>query len=220
MIAARLSRDDCLLRGRYEPPAARRGSQVRPCRLLAALRSVSCVWPLLRSRQHCLSAGAYRCPLPVGGVLLAGGGRAPRQCPRALATLAPRHGGFLITFAAAWFAPYRRGADLRGVLRAGAPAPRLCGSGGPRPFSPSPLPTVAPRRGRRGFASLRESGARYARGFFFGYRVGGGGGGWVRLTRPRVRAPRPLGVRYATRQRPLGAAAPPPPPPSRTRRSI
>ena len=146
---------------------------------------------------------------------------------------------FFITFAAAWFAPYRRGADLRGVLRAGAPAPRLCGSGGPRPFSPSPLPTVAPRRGRRGFASLRESGARYARGFFFGYRVGGGGGGWVRLTRPRVRvvrgapeaappcrrvrcvrAPRPLGVRYATRQRPLGASAPPPPPPSRTRRSI
>lgn len=82
-----------------------------------------------------------------------------------------------ITFAAVYFAPYRRGADLRGVLRAGTPAPRLCGSGGPRPFSPSPLPTVAPRRGRRGYgrAVLATLAA-----FLSATALGGGGGGWVR----------------------------------------
>lgn len=83
----------------------------------------------------------------------------------------------LITFAAVYFAPFRRGADLRGVLRAGTPAPRLCGSGGPRPFSPSPLPTVAPRQGRRGYgrAVLATLAA-----FFSADALMGGGGGWVR----------------------------------------
>ena len=172
MIAARLSRDDCLLRGRYEPPAARRGSQVRPCRLLAALRSVSCVWPLLRSRQHCLSAGAYRCPLPVGGVLLAGGGRAPRQCPRALATLAPRHGGFLITLAAAGSrrsvaAPTYAASCARG------PPPRACAARG------APAPSRRPRSlrsrpARVGGASLRFGRAVLATlaGFFSATALG------------------------------------------------
>lgn len=50
------------------------------------------------------------------------------------------------------FSPYGLGTDLRGVL-GGAPAPRpLDRLGGPRvPSSPSPLPTVGPRRGRRGY---------------------------------------------------------------------
>ena len=137
------------------------------------------------ARWRCSFGGGWACPPPMP------------PCPRYARAQAR---GLFNYSCGGWFAPFRRGADLRGVLRAGAPAPRLCGSGGPRPFSPSPLPTVAPRRGRRGFASLRESGARYARGFFFGYRVGGGGGGWGRLTRPlrprrqgcaRSRAPLP-----------------------------
>lgn len=50
------------------------------------------------------------------------------------------------------FAPFGRGADLRGVLRAGPQLPALEVVGGPRcPFSSSPLPAVGPRRGRRGY---------------------------------------------------------------------
>lgn len=104
-----------------------------------------------------------------------------------------------ITFAAVYFAscsmPPLRGAvavrvaELSG--QRGVPRPAHSGGRGP----PSPLFPPPP-------LLRRESGARYARGFFFGYRVGGGGGGWVRLTRPRVRVG---GVRPA----PYGRAAPP-----------
>lgn len=58
MIAARLSRDDSLLQGRYEPPSPQCAPYGTHIKGMAALRSKSGVWPLLRSRQHCLSATA------------------------------------------------------------------------------------------------------------------------------------------------------------------
>ena len=88
------------------------------------------------ARWRCSFGGGWACPPPMP------------PCPRYARAQAR---GLFNYSCGGWFAPFRRGADLRGVLRAGTPAPRLCGSGGPRPFSPSPLPTVAPRQGRRGF---------------------------------------------------------------------
>ena len=164
MLVARLSRGVCLLRCRYEPPAARRRSLVRACRLLAALRSISGVWPLLRSRQHCLSAGAYRCPLPVGGGLrvvksaVLGWGvfeTSPRLRVRwpALTDAPP----FFICLVAASFSPFGLavGARCRAPV---APSPRL------------PSPRRAGSRSSRS-ATLRPSHG----GSGFGSAVVGGG---------------------------------------------
>lgn len=143
---------------------------------------------------------------------------------------------FFITFSACSVAPFSmppptsgavggRGGDLRAVRRAGTPAPPAVRSGGPRPFSRPPLPTVAPRQGRRGYGrAVSAYGGRFCRLPRQGAAPAAGG----RLTRPprprrrgapcslRSRCapspPRPprrsrrgLGVRYATRQPPLVA---------------
>lgn len=49
---------------------------------------------------------------------------------------------------------------LRGVPASGTPAPSLVGRGAPAPPPLCPLPTVAPRHGGRGSATLRDSGSR------------------------------------------------------------
>lgn len=48
----------------------------------------------------------------------------------------------------------------RGVPASGTPAPSRVGRGSPAPPPLSPLPTVAPRHGGRGSATLRDSGSR------------------------------------------------------------
>lgn len=48
----------------------------------------------------------------------------------------------------------------RGVPASGSPAPSRVGRGVPAPPPLSPLPTVAPRHGGRGSATLRDSGSR------------------------------------------------------------
>ena len=95
---------------------------------------------------------------------------------------------FFITFAAVCFAPVGRAAELSRQPR--GPPPRVFRAAG----TPAPLFRPPPRyAGER--LSLRSH-------FFSATALGGGGGGWVRLTRPRVRVG---GVRPA----PFGRAAPP-----------
>ena len=83
-----------------------------------------------------------------------------------------------------WFSPFGLGADLRGVLRAGPHLPALVLVGGPRfPSSSSPLPTVAPPRGRGGYGravSLPTVGA------FLSATAGGGATApWPPFGRPQ-----------------------------------
>ena len=156
---------------------------------MAALRSKSGVWPLLRSRQHCLSATALIVRLLAACVRFGGGWACPPPMPPCPSLRsAPRHGGILITFAAVCFAPVGRAAELSRQPR--GPPPRVFRAAG----TPAPLFRPPPRyAGER--LSLRSH-------FFSATALGGGGGGWVRLTRPRVRVG---GVRPA----PFGRAAPP-----------
>ena len=75
------------------------------------------------------------------------------------------------------------------------PRPALVGSGGPRPFSPSPLPMVAPRHGGRGYGrAVSPYGGRFSRLPRWGSAPWAG----CRLARPpasafRVRPPLPCG---------------------------
>lgn len=83
-----------------------------------------------------------------------------------------------------WFAPFGRGAGLRGVLRAGPRLPALELVGGPRlPSSSSPLPAVGPPRGRGGYGravSLPTVGA------FLSATAGGGASApWPHFGRPQ-----------------------------------
>ena len=93
------------------------------------------------------------------------------------------------------FPPVGRGAHLWRVLRAGPRSPRLYARGARPPFSLSPLPTVAPRHGGRGYGRVVSAfGGRF-------YRLTRGRastGAWVLDSRPlasafRVRAPLPFG---------------------------
>ena len=77
----------------------------------------------------------------------------------------------------------------------GGPRPALVGSGGPRPFSPSPLPMVAPRPGGRGCGrAVSPYGGRFSRLPRWGSAPWAG----CRGARPpasafRVRPPLPIG---------------------------
>lgn len=101
---------------------------------MAALRSKSGVWPLLRSRQHCLSATALIVRLLAACVRFGGGWACPPPMPPCPSIRsAPRHGGILITFAAAgsrrtvaaptYAASCARGPPPRACAARGAPAP-------------------------------------------------------------------------------------------------
>ena len=144
----------CLVR--YAPrswadprPLAAKGAALRSSAVAPAAPHESGVRSGLRPQRAFLSAGAWCCPCRkersfVGVQTTVACGRTPfGRTPTTTRRFNYSGGG--------WFASYVRGAVLRGVLRAGSPAPRLCGSGVPRPFSPSPLPSVAPPQGRGGF---------------------------------------------------------------------
>ena len=203
MIAARLSRDDCLLQGRYEPPARPRRSQ----------RSRQEGWPLFAPKR-CQAAATqppalfvgYRLPLPrqVRSLAL----RSCRRCRSSTIVIGflsvPRCRAFHYFCGGVHRARWARGGTEPPA--AGTPAPRIPGGGDPRPaFSPSP-----PLRGRAVVATLP---------FFFGYRVGGRRRRLGALDAPPRPLPSGAGVRYATRRplwsRPRRRRRPP----SRTRRS-
>ena len=152
---------------------------------LAALRSKSGVWPLLRSRQHCLSATALI--VRYSSAFLGRGFRLPRHSSARWGCRLPRAGvsNSPATRQAMACALSLRGFSLllRRLVRAvpsrrrltrrparGDPRPALVRLGGPPPLLAVPAPYG---RAPPGSSGLRESGARYARGFFFGYRVGG-----------------------------------------------
>ena len=138
------------------PPAAKGAPRVSSAVAPAApqksgVRSGRC------PQRAFLSARAYRCPVARS--------RAFWSCLRCHSStnvysvlVFPHYRAFYYS-GGGGFASYVRGADCRGVLRAGAPSPRSCGSGGPRPFSPSPLPLVAPPRGLGGSGRVVSSSA-------------------------------------------------------------
>lgn len=146
---------------------------------LAALRSKSGVWPLLRSRQHCLSATALT--VRSNSAFLGRGYRLPRHSSARLGFRLPRAGapnppatrqamagalncgGFsLLLRRLVRAVPSRRRLTRRPAR--GDPRPALVRSGGPRPSSRPPLPTVAPRQGRRGFGrAVSAYGGRFFR---------------------------------------------------------
>ena len=204
-----------MLRGRYEPPAARRGSQVRPCRLLAALRSKSGVWPLLRSRQHCLSASALI--VRSNSAVVGRGFRLPRHSSTRLGCRLPRAGapnppatrqamagasncgGFsLLLRRLVRAVPSRRRLTRRPAR--GGPRPALVRLGGPPPLRAVPAPCGRAPPGSSGLRFASGERCPPTAGVFFGYRVGGGGGGWGRLTRPL--RPRPSSAWRALRDPP------------------
>ena len=238
--ALALSRLVCLAAGSLRAASSPQGLSGSP--LSAAGRSPLQKWCLAAATQPPALFVGYRLPMPLARWRCTfGGGWAcpPPMPPCPSLRSAPRHGGILITLAAAGSrrsvaAPTYAASCARG------PRPALVRLGGPPPLLAVPAPYG---RAPPGSAGLRESGARYARGFFFGYRVGGRRrrlGALNAPPRPRRRGapcslwsrcapspPRPLrplpsgaGVRYATRRplwsRPRRRRRPP----SRTRRSI
>lgn len=157
-------------------------------------------------------------PRPCAGGARSSGYRAPSgyiitlvwSCPRCRASITlvglglSCPAGRLVSNARGWFAPYGRGAVLRGVLRAGTPAPRLWSLGGPRPSCSSPLPLVAPRHSGRGFG---RAVSRYA-GRFYRLPPCSVHGGWG-LSPPRLHggARSPLQSGRARRRASVGRLA-------------
>ena len=144
----------CLVRyaPRAEPntrPLAAKGAALRSRAGAPAAPQKSGVRSGQSPQRDFLSAGAYRCPDARSRA--SGSCLRYRSSTNVVGALVFPHYRAVNYTVGGGFASYVRGAVLRGVLRAGSPAPRLCGSGGPRPFSPSPLPSVVPPLGRGGY---------------------------------------------------------------------